>query len=292
MALDALGRIVAFEEKPSRPAEAQDKPGFALASMGIYVFDGRCCARCWKIWRRPMTISTSASTSCRFSSQAVALMPMRFRAGGRRLRSGAISVRWTLFMASMPTSRAGAVPLDPSWPLLVGQRHAGSLRAADEPADPPRRSGCGVGDGATVGTGSVLRNVVVLPGARGIGRDVLMSNAIVTGDAIVPDGFDLERALALGSPWCTVSEGRHTRSSPAAPCARFPISPAASFDPARDRLNDNPPGAPWAAQPLLQASCRALWLTNGDTPCRGRKNDLCLRQAPKAASRTRRRLHQ
>src|SRR4029079_7412833 len=29
-------RIVAFDEKPEHPAEMADRPGFALASMGIY----------------------------------------------------------------------------------------------------------------------------------------------------------------------------------------------------------------------------------------------------------------
>ena len=32
------GRIVAFDEKPEHPAEIPDRPGFALASMGIYAF--------------------------------------------------------------------------------------------------------------------------------------------------------------------------------------------------------------------------------------------------------------
>jgi len=32
------GRIVAFDEKPEHPAEMPDRPGFALASMGIYAF--------------------------------------------------------------------------------------------------------------------------------------------------------------------------------------------------------------------------------------------------------------
>ncbi|MDX2183850.1 MAG: glucose-1-phosphate adenylyltransferase [Gemmatimonadaceae bacterium] len=38
MAVDADDRITAFVEKPEHPPEMPDKPGFALASMGIYVF--------------------------------------------------------------------------------------------------------------------------------------------------------------------------------------------------------------------------------------------------------------
>lgn len=36
---DSTGRVVAFEEKPSRGAEIAGEPGTCLASMGIYLFD-------------------------------------------------------------------------------------------------------------------------------------------------------------------------------------------------------------------------------------------------------------
>jgi len=38
MRVDHDGRIVAFDEKPEHPAEMPDRPGYALASMGIYTF--------------------------------------------------------------------------------------------------------------------------------------------------------------------------------------------------------------------------------------------------------------
>jgi glucose-1-phosphate adenylyltransferase len=38
MHVDAADRIVAFVEKPAQPPEMPDRPGWALASMGIYVF--------------------------------------------------------------------------------------------------------------------------------------------------------------------------------------------------------------------------------------------------------------
>ncbi len=41
MAVDGEDRITAFVEKPKVPPEMPDKPGFALASMGIYVFKTR-----------------------------------------------------------------------------------------------------------------------------------------------------------------------------------------------------------------------------------------------------------
>ena len=38
MQVDAHDRIIAFAEKPARPPEMPDRPGYALASMGIYAF--------------------------------------------------------------------------------------------------------------------------------------------------------------------------------------------------------------------------------------------------------------
>jgi len=39
MQVDAEDRIVGFEEKPANPKALPDRPGYALGSMGIYVFD-------------------------------------------------------------------------------------------------------------------------------------------------------------------------------------------------------------------------------------------------------------
>ena len=39
MQVDETGRVVGFQEKPAEPAEIPGKPGYALASMGNYVFD-------------------------------------------------------------------------------------------------------------------------------------------------------------------------------------------------------------------------------------------------------------
>ncbi len=39
MHVDSSNRIIAFKEKPKDPPEIPDKPGYSLASMGIYVFN-------------------------------------------------------------------------------------------------------------------------------------------------------------------------------------------------------------------------------------------------------------
>jgi glucose-1-phosphate adenylyltransferase len=39
MQVDENGRVIGFQEKPDAPAEIPGKPGYALASMGNYVFN-------------------------------------------------------------------------------------------------------------------------------------------------------------------------------------------------------------------------------------------------------------
>jgi glucose-1-phosphate adenylyltransferase len=48
MDVDASDRIIAFVEKPAEPPEMPDRPGFSLASMGIYVFETKRLAEVLK----------------------------------------------------------------------------------------------------------------------------------------------------------------------------------------------------------------------------------------------------
>jgi glucose-1-phosphate adenylyltransferase len=48
MGVDATDRIVSFVEKPADPPEIPDRPGFSLASMGIYVFETKRLAEVLK----------------------------------------------------------------------------------------------------------------------------------------------------------------------------------------------------------------------------------------------------
>jgi len=43
--VDRDGRMIGFEEKPDKPKEIPDRPGYALASMGNYIFNSRFLVR-------------------------------------------------------------------------------------------------------------------------------------------------------------------------------------------------------------------------------------------------------
>ncbi|HUD30256.1 MAG TPA: sugar phosphate nucleotidyltransferase [Novosphingobium sp.] len=179
-------RISAFVEKPVLAPEALDRPGHALASMGIYVFS-------WPVLRRMLLDMAGSVPELDFGQHVI---PRLVAAGtayayalpGREGREPLWQDLGTLdaYHAVQRQIVDGSLALDPAWPIA----HPGRPAAADH---------------GTVGAGSALRNVVTLPGAR-IGRGVTLSDAIVMGDAVLPDHFDLDAAIARHGNWCTVSE--------------------------------------------------------------------------------------
>ncbi|WP_443478410.1 sugar phosphate nucleotidyltransferase [Novosphingobium aerophilum] len=184
LAVNTSDRITAFVEKPRIAPAVRDRPGHALASMGIYVFK-------WDVLRALLQAMVTTVPDLDFGKHIVPHLVAAGTAFAYALPGrGGEEPLWqdlgTLdaYHAVQMRLAAGGLVLDPAWPV------AG--RADDRPIG--------------AGGGSLLRNVAVLPGAR-IGRWVSMSNAIVTADALVPDGFNLDETIAEFGDWCIVSPG-------------------------------------------------------------------------------------
>ncbi len=180
-------RIQAFVEKPAHAPQAHDRPGHALASMGIYVFD-------WQALRAILIDMSASVEELDFGQHVIPRLVAAGTAYAYALPGrGESEPLWhdlgTLdaYHAIQCRIRDGALPLDAGWPIVHARRAM-------------------AGDSGSIGLGSVLRNVVALPGAR-LGRFARISDAIVTGDAVLPDHFDLDAELAAHGEWCTVSEG-------------------------------------------------------------------------------------
>ena len=213
MALAPNGRIMEFLEKPANPKSMAGKPGFALASMGIYVFE-------WALLRTLLNGLSSLEPELDFGKHVLPRLVQAGTAFAYELPGrGQAAPLWrdlgTLdaYHAIHADLEQGKVPLDPTWPLLVGRSRPPALRSAffsspnDAQSMSPIWTGCAIGEGARVGSRCHLKRVVILPGAW-VGDDVRMTDAIITSDAVVPDGFDLEAALDRSDDWCTISEGR------------------------------------------------------------------------------------
>jgi len=258
MALDVDGRITAFEEKPVRPREALDRPGFALASMGIYVFQ-------WSFLRTLLGAMVHDHAELDFGKHILPRLVEGGQAFGYALPGrGAAAPLWrdlgTLdaYHGVHADLLAGRLPLDPAWPIPTAQAApppqvsgpgAGDLRTLLRPGR-PRLTNCSVGAEAVIGDRAILDNVVILPGAR-IGRDVVISDAIIAGDAIVPDGFHLGHALEVDGQWCTVSEGG-IRVISARAFETLAGLETLSPSHALERLNDNVPPVQWTAQATVR----------------------------------------
>jgi len=185
--VDSAYRITAFVEKPFIAPPAPDRPGFALASMGIYVF-------AWPLLRDLLKEIEGTVADLDFGRHIVPALvscgtAFAYALPGRQGREPLWRDLGTLdaYHGVQRQLLDGSLPLDPAWPLEHPVLH-------------------GLGDRRAIGFGSILRNVVLLPGAR-IGRAVKISNAIVLADAVVPDGFDLDAELAEHGKWCAISEG-------------------------------------------------------------------------------------
>ena len=205
MSADADGLIVDFSEKPAFPAETPDRPGHAFASMGIYVFD-------WTLLRSLLMEMAPLHHDLDFGKHILPRMVREKAAYVYALPGrGQAAPLWrdlgTLdaYHGIHADLANGRVALDPSWPV-AGRRAMGSPVRPAWVGGRPAWPGHTIGEGATVGERTHLRNVVVLPGAW-IGSDVAIEDAIVTGDAVIPDGFNLAEALERSPHWCITSEG-------------------------------------------------------------------------------------
>jgi glucose-1-phosphate adenylyltransferase len=184
---DAAHRVTSFVEKPFVAPPAPDRPGFTLASMGIYVFG-------WPLLRDLLKEIEGTVADLDFGKHIVPALvscgtAFAYTLPGRQGREPLWRDLGTLdaYHGVQRQLLDGSLPLDPAWSIDYPVHH-------------------GLGDRRAIGFGSRLRNVVLLPGAT-IGRAVTISDAIVLADAVVPDGFDLDAELTEHGRWCVVSEG-------------------------------------------------------------------------------------
>ena len=240
MEVDEASRIVGFEEKPARPKPVPGRPGHALASMGIYVFDAQFLV---EVLARD---AADPASSHDFGKDIIPslvgsgrLYAHRFEASCVNLVGeqpywrdvGTIDAYWE---ANIDLTKV--VPdlnlYDDSWPIVSLQRQLAPAKFVFD--DSGRRgmavdslvsSGCIVSGALVrrsvlfskvrVGEGSVIEDSVVLPNVV-IGRDVAIRRTVIDKRCQLPDGFragfDAQQDRARG---CYVSERGITLVTPA-----------------------------------------------------------------------------
>jgi glucose-1-phosphate adenylyltransferase len=259
VAVDAQARATAFHEKPRQPRPMPDRPGQALASMGNYCFRAgllrQALAHCVADGQfdfgqhvLPLLLTTHRVMAFDFHAHPVPGLADDEEAGYWR-DVGTVDA---YFEAHLDT--LGASPrfrLDnPLWPLQP-------VQAGAEPASAGRATGSRlaqvrlgrgavvdrahlqqavVGRAARVGAGAVLDRVLLLDGAV-VGEGARLRNVIVDRDNLIPPGecigFDAERDAARfprSEGGIVVVPRGHFAASPLS--ARRPLAAPARVSPA------------------------------------------------------------
>jgi glucose-1-phosphate adenylyltransferase len=215
MQLDGQQRVRAFSEKPTHPEPLAERPGVALASMGIYVFDTKVLVDelvrdahdpksthdfgCDLI---PHMVQTRRVFAHRFADSCIS------SAGARPYWRdvGTVDAYWE---ANLDLTHV--VPeldlYDDRWPILSLQRQLAPAKFVFD--DDGRRgmavdslvsSGCIVSGGMVrrsilfskvrVGDRSLIEDSVVLPGVN-VGADVVIRRAVIDKRCVIADGTQI-----------------------------------------------------------------------------------------------------
>lgn len=239
VSVDDGGHIRAFEEKPAFPCAMPDRPGVALASMGIYVFNADFLCRelerdaadlnsCHDFGRDiiPRVISHARVFAHDFFNSCVNMV--NSQPYWRDV--GTLDAYWE---ANMDLLRA--LPeldlYDDTWPIhnlqsqLIptefmfdgeGGRHIGadSLSSSDSVVSGATMRRSMLFSNARVGHGSVIEDSLLLPGVV-VGRNVVLHRTIIDSHCVLPDGINIGVDPDADSSRFTVTEKGVTLVTPA-----------------------------------------------------------------------------
>ncbi len=213
MTVDGDQRVAAFDEKPARPKPLPDKPGRALASMGIYAFNADFLVE--QLERD----AADPDSSHDFGKDIIPRLVHSARVFAHRFEDSCVNMvgdrpYWrdvgtldAYWEANLDLTHV--VPelnlYDEAWPMLGRQPHRPPAKFVFDDAgrrgvavDSLVSDGCIVSGalvrrsilfyGARAGEGSVVEDSVVLPNVS-IGRGVTLRRTIVDKLCVLPDGF-------------------------------------------------------------------------------------------------------
>jgi len=216
MTVDETDRIVRFSEKPANPAEIPGKPGRALASMGIYVFNAKF------LYEQLIRDADTKNSSHDFGHDIIPYLIDRYRVSAHRFEKscvgmsdggeaywrdvGTIDAYWQANMEMV--SVVPALDLyDKSWPIWTYQEQLPPAKFVFN--DDDRRgvaidsmvSGGCIISGAKVhhsllfsdirvGCRTEIIDTVILSGAR-IGEDVKLNRVVLDNNCEIPDGMQI-----------------------------------------------------------------------------------------------------
>ncbi len=228
MGTDAEGRVLKFLEKPERAPEIPGKPGFALASMGIYAFNADYLHRALQAdAARPgssrdfgQDILPNAVTA----GDCVHAFPFRDPAGntqGYWRDVGTLDAYWHANL-----ELTGITPplnlYDREWPIWTYQEQAPPAKFVFNDF---RRRGMAVDSlvsGGCIVSGAVIRRSLLAPFVQ-VQDYSLLDECVVLADARISPHCRIRRAII--ETGCVVPEGTVIGQNPDDDRKRFEVSP-------------------------------------------------------------------
>ena len=213
MAVDAKRNITAFVEKPAVPPEIPGKPGRALASMGVYIFNARYL---YRELERDMADPASSHDFGKdiipraVQNGAAAAHPYELSCVGQRQGLpaywrdvGTIDAYWDSNIDLTATD-----PLlnlyDERWPIWTYQPQLPPAKFVHNTADRRGMAVESLVSGGCIVSGAVFRSVlfsqvrvhsyasvnwaVLLPGVQ-VGRRARLTRVVLDRDCVIPDGM-------------------------------------------------------------------------------------------------------
>jgi glucose-1-phosphate adenylyltransferase len=235
-------RVLAFQEKPARPATIPGRPGMALASMGIYVFNAAT------LYRELLRDAADAGSSHDFGKDILPGALGRLRMVAHPFAQSAVDgaadagsgTPYWRDVGTLDGYWAASMDLLSPHPRLDLYEEAWPIRGLSRPLPPARfvsgdhgaggmvidsmvSGGCIV-NGATVirsllsprvqvRSGSLLEDSLLLPDVV-VGRDVIVRRAIVDKGCVLPDGLKVGVNRVEDSARFTVTEQGITLVTP------------------------------------------------------------------------------
>ncbi len=229
MEIDEDTRVLKFREKPKDPQPLPGKPGVALASMGIYVFDAHFLLQ---YLMRDAGISASSHD---FGKDVV---PAAIEEGvvyaypftdlyepsrqGYWRDVGTVDAYWKANLELVDVTPELNL-FDDDWPIWTHTMHAPPAKFVfDEPnrrgyaVDSMVSGGCIISgaevrrsllfSNARVEEGSTIHETLLLPNVR-VGRDCRIRKAIIDENCVIPDGTVIGEDPARDRQLFHVSEG-------------------------------------------------------------------------------------
>ncbi|HEX8964229.1 MAG TPA: glucose-1-phosphate adenylyltransferase [Rhodocyclaceae bacterium] len=196
---DGAGRVTDFKEKPAQPAPMPDRPDYAYASMGNYLFDTELLLEALEETERrgesdfgrhmlPRLIADGRCRVCAYNFSQNQVPGVRAYEDAAYWRD--VGTVDAYFAANMDT--LGAEPrfnaFNPRWPITSSNYQGPSARFADA-----RVKNSLVGDGTMV-KGATIRNSIVRREVM-IEEDVHIDSSIVMDYVVIRKGARLHRVI-------------------------------------------------------------------------------------------------